>query len=476
MKQKGEITVFLSLTLVILISLLFTVIEAARTYAVQFQTECAADMAFQSALAEYSRELLEQYELFFIDTGYGTDQTGYILLEEHLKGYLEDNLQLEETAASSAIRDLLQMSAESAVILQASGAADLEGEVLERKAVDYMLDLYGLLDLSSITSSVKETEDNGLLEDTLEKKREQNEKDIDAVDTTVEDDDGDKRTIPVNNPADKVNSRRGSSGILKLVTKGETLSEKEIGTDHFSGREHEDKDGFLLGETSVTTAEDLIFQKYLMEKCGKYTEKKEGSYLEYQMEYILSGKSADQDNLSAVVNKLLLLRETANFAYLMSDSGKQAEAEAMAAALSVVILFPELESLIKLSILLAWAYAESVYDIRTLLGGGKVPLWKSGESWRLSLENALKLQVEDEDGGFGSGLSYEEYLHILLALTDKEKRNERFMDIIEMDIRQTDGNAGFCIDHCIHAFTAELYTASAKGHSYMITRTAGYQK
>ena len=67
MKKSGEITVFLALVLSILISLLFTVIQAARTNAMRFQTECVTDMALQSVLAEYNRELLEQYELFFID-------------------------------------------------------------------------------------------------------------------------------------------------------------------------------------------------------------------------------------------------------------------------------------------------------------------------------------------------------------------------------------------------------------------------
>ena len=62
---KGGITVFLSLVLAVLLGLLFTVIEAARDNGADFQTECVADMALQSALAEYHREVLEQYDLFF---------------------------------------------------------------------------------------------------------------------------------------------------------------------------------------------------------------------------------------------------------------------------------------------------------------------------------------------------------------------------------------------------------------------------
>lgn len=476
-RQKGEITVFLALVLTIMISILFTVIEAARINGIQFQSECVADMALQSALAEYNRELLEQYDLFFIEMGYGTKEAGYILLEQHIQEYMRKNLEPGQGILGQGIRDLLMLSPESVTVLEAAGAVDGYGEVLERKAVDYMLYRYGVLELSELLADTQTVSEKGLLENTLEKKRQQNEKAIDAVDTEVEDENGKKKRIPINNPADKVNSRRGSSTILKLVTGGEVLSETEIQRkSYISGREYEEKEGFLQGEAKVTGMEDIIFQKYLMEKCGNYTKQKEDSLLAYQMEYLLAGKESDYENLRTVVNRLLVLRETANFMYIMSDSEKQAEAEALALTLAAVILFPELKDLIKLSILIAWSYAESVNDLRILLAGGKVPIWKDRASWRLGLENALKLKLEDEAGTTGKGLSYEAYLHILLAFMDKQERNLRFMDVIEMDVRKKQGNEAFQIDHCIHSFRAELVTVSAKGHSCLISRTAGYQK
>ena len=265
--KKGEITVFLSLVLVILISILCSVIEAARTNGIQFQTECVADMAIQSALAEYNRELLEQYDLFFVDTGYGTKETGYILLEEHLRNYMEKNFQIEKGIFSVNYKDLLQISADCAVILEAAGAADGGGEVIERKAVDYMLDKYGLLDLSEIRHVSNTVEAEGFLSSTMEEERAKNERAIRKVDTSVTDKDGKKHKIAIDNPADNVNSRRGSSGILTAVTKEKGISDKETNLkDYISHRAYEEKDGFLLGEKEVTIVEDLLFQKYLMEK------------------------------------------------------------------------------------------------------------------------------------------------------------------------------------------------------------------
>lgn len=475
--KKGEITVFLSLVAVILTSVLCSVIEAARTNGIQFQTECVADMAIQSALAEYNRELLEQYDLFFIDTGYGTKETGYILLEEHIRNYMEKNFQIEKGIFTVSYKDLLQISADGAAILEAAGAADNAGAVTERKAVDYMLDRYGLPDLSEISRISNTVEKEGLLGNTMEEKRLKNERAIKKVDTSVKDKDGKKHKIAIENPADNVNSRRGSSGILAAVTKEKGISDKEAELkDYISHREYEEKDGFLLGEKEVTIAEDLLFQKYLMEKCGYYTKKKEGSFLDYQMEYILAGKSSDRENLKVVVNRLLLLRETANFLYLLTDSEKKAEAEALAMTLAAVILFPELKDLIKLSILIAWAYAESVNDVKILLEGGKVPLGKDSMSWNMSLQNAMKLELVGDKSGRKQGLAYEQYLYTMLAIMNKAERNMRFMDIAEMDIRQTPGNQNFCMNHCIHCFTAEMTVYSGKGHSYRIVRTAGYLK
>ena len=233
MKQKGEITVFLSLVLTILISMLFTVIEAARTNAVQFQTECVADTAMQSVLAEYNRELLEQYDLFFSDIGYGTQESGYILLEQHIAEYMKDNFEIQESIYLREIKDLLQISVESVAILEAEGMTDENGAVLERKAVDYMLDRYGLLDISKIVLHSDAAVQKRLLTNDMEEKRRKNEKAIDDVDTTIENEDGSKKKIPVNNPADQVNSRRGSSGVLKLVAEGDRISEKEIRLEEY---------------------------------------------------------------------------------------------------------------------------------------------------------------------------------------------------------------------------------------------------
>ena len=65
---RGFITVYLALVTGILLSLFVTLLEASRRDLIRMQIECVTDMALQSALAQYHRQMLEQYDLFFIDT------------------------------------------------------------------------------------------------------------------------------------------------------------------------------------------------------------------------------------------------------------------------------------------------------------------------------------------------------------------------------------------------------------------------
>ena len=89
--KKGYLTVYLSLSLGIILSLILALTEWARVNAMRMQVECVADTAASSVLAEYHRQLLEQYELFFIDTSYGTDTAAYANTEAHLRDYMEHN-------------------------------------------------------------------------------------------------------------------------------------------------------------------------------------------------------------------------------------------------------------------------------------------------------------------------------------------------------------------------------------------------
>lgn len=93
-----------------------------------------------------------------------------------------------------------------------------------------------------------------------------------------------------------------------------------------------------------TTAENsytasILFQQYLLDHLGNYTDPSTCG-LAYQMEYIYGGRDNDMDNLKSVAAKLLFIREGVNFACLMADTGKRAQAEALATAIAAGFLVP----------------------------------------------------------------------------------------------------------------------------------------
>ena len=70
-------------------------------------------------------------------------------------------------------------------------------------------------------------------------------------------------------------------------------------------------------------AERFLFQEYLLRYMGRYGREHEEDALRYQIEYLITGKESDLENLKGVVNRLCILREGANAMYLMSNEPRR---------------------------------------------------------------------------------------------------------------------------------------------------------
>ncbi len=471
-EYEASISVYAVLVFTVVLSLVLVIIEGARENAIRMKLECAMDLSLYSVFAEYNRQLLEQYDLFFIDTSYGyaggsPERTG-----EHLRAYMEDNFSLNQSAGIK--KDLLQMNVVDVQILNYSLASDNHGLLFKRQAISYMKDTYGLSVPGRLAEQLNTVEERRLLTRDITGERLSNQSIIDNYEIPPKQiSENEWEEVELQNPADAVNATRG---ILGLVLGADTeLSTMGIDPTSYIYVRYSNQGSGLIDRKGLQPGDELIFNEYLLQKCGSYTEPKEGSLLQYQLEYILEGKDTDVDNLKAIVNKLLFLREVDNVTYLFSDAGKVAEAEALALAVTSAVVSPELTEPVKISLLFAWAYAESVYDVRVLLEGGKVPLVKTADTWHYSLSGMLGFAadtvVETENS---SGLAYEDYLRIFLALENSDTKTMRAMDIVEMDIRNTEGNSSFCMDRCMDYLEAEVLVSSAYGHQYSITRRFYY--
>lgn len=502
--SPGYLTVYLALIMTILLSLYLALIEGARSNAIRLEAEIITDIGMNSVLAEYHRELYRQYNLFAIDTSYGTAQAGRSNVEAHLKEYMERNMSYEGILLGWVFyRDFLAMSLKELELTRVSNLTDEKGAVFRRRAVEAIQDDVGIALMESLAEWMKTVTEYQLNErDIAAEKSEIDAKiqEYDGMEILVAEEewdtvkeqtpegqwvskrvkvsDAEYRIVDVENPTDGLEEIRKKGSLQAVVENPELLSEKSIFLDNLvaarmdAGIINQGNWSMEEGSEVENLTERFFFQEYLLKYMSRYGCEKEDKALQYQLEYLVSGKDSDIDNLYNTVSVLCAIREVANTVYLFADEEKCNLAGAMATGLATLMMVPELADLLKVTLLLGWAYAESLYDVEMLLKGGRVPLLKDDSTWHYDLDSALNPGAAS--GGAAVGLSYEDYLRILMSFTDLDTLTARAMNMVEADIRQTPGNGAFRLDACYDCIEAYINIKSAFGYEYAITRQKKY--
>ena len=153
-------------------------------------------------------------------------------------------------------------------------------------------------------------------------------------------------------------------------------------------------------------------------------------------------------------------------------------AEAGAATLCTLLAIPAITGAAAQAILLAWAYGETVMDLRSMLKGNRVPLVKSRESWQLQLSSLLTLGTQEdtkEGADAPEGLEYKDYLRMLLFLAPKQTSGLRALGIIEQNLRKVYGQAYFRADLCISRVEFRSVCRLRRGIHYEFPTYFGYQ-
>lgn len=477
---KGYLTIYISLTLTVMLSLCLTLIEGARRSTIRLETECIADIALNSVMAEYHRELFEQYNLFYIDSSYGSAYPSYYNMEARLRYYLEQNLNMQESAYFDLLyRDLLGMELRDVYLKKAVLATDGKGVLFQKRAAAAVWEDTGLGLAEDVLSWVQTVESKGMLTRNMEEEKQKIDAQLQAHDETERELAKERWiTVEIINPTEHINTMR-KQGVLKWVLEsGKSLSGQRVDlSQYISARRRggQINQGNVEITKQVSAVEQILFHEYMLRYAGHYGQEKEGSLLKYQAEYLVAGKAEDAENLRQAAAAICGIREVANTLYLYQDKEKAGLADSLAWVLAGAILCPDLQPLFKGALLLGWAYVESLYDTKLLLAGGRVPLMKDDNSWHYDLDSILESVDMELDKENSRGMSYMDYLHVLLYLTNAETLTFRFMDLMEMDIRLTEGNEAFRMDACIESIEAEAYIQSPYGGQYTILRKKSYQ-
>ena len=476
-RTKGYLTVYLSLSIMVIMSLILVLFQGARIGAVKMKTECTADIAMNSVLAEYSRELYRQYGLLFVDTSYGSENPSIVNTREHLSYYVKKNLDRKLGGKVFGASSVFSMYLKDLNITGSSFAMDNNAAVLKRNILSYMASepVEGLL--SDVAQNVDMIEESGLDTTDVEELARQNQEEIDSYELpTIINEEGEEEQITLGNPADVVTSLKGIGALNLAIGDKSAISRQRTDLSLYASKRDLNKGTGLDDSEDISFTENLLLEQYYYEKCSRYLDEMDKSLLKYQLEYLCFGFDSDWDNLDKMASELLFIREASNMLYLFSCEPKVSEADLLASALTAIMFVPELKDPVKYSILFAWTFAESISDLNILFSGGRVPLLKSDSTWRLSLMGMLSFRDHLGGGDLGEGLYYQDYLRARLFITSPDLKIKRMADIIEMDIRKTEGNANFRIDHCLDVFRAEIHVGTRWGYDVKIERIYGYEE
>lgn len=474
--RDGGITVFMALSLTIILSLMLSTVESARIHAIMSFEKESAQLALESVLAEYNIPLYERYGLFAVDGN---------------RDYLtEDILKYAERNETQGI---FAFEASQAYIAETVLLSDMDYMPMEKEIVQYMKVKKGEDLISSLSNQNNQTE----LSKIQSSKKDLNKKIDEYAEAAQLESEQNNGEIITDNEADNAESVKDprkslmdilKEGILKLILpEGTAVSQKSLKETVNQTKEEKICHGisdfnqtqqvtnFLqsmdFSQNMVQAATDqlngLIVNEYILEHFKRAAAsdeicKSQTTQLQYEIEYIICGHSDDRDNLLDIANRIILIRTALNTAYLMSDAEKVSQVHTLAASLSAI--FPFMEPVVYMLIMAAWGYAESIVDVRSLLAGSRVPLMKNRMTWNLSL-TALMDGKLNETGQDSEGMDYGDYLRILLFVTKRKIKYERMENLIQANIRLEEGFKDFTMHRCYYALTCyfEFYSETLFG-------------
>ncbi len=486
-RKNGSVTIFLALIMSLMVALVAGCLVSVQQASARVQIANAADIGLYSLFAQYDSCLLEEFQLFYLDGGFQNGELNlgkvYDTVAEYMEPVLNQNYQ--------------RLTLESGGITGYRLATDNQGQSFRDQAIAYMKETLGTQGIQLLLNKVERGSEHVQEQQSTKENAQQGNR-LEDYDRALENATGNVQEVegegatesggeveavipvePVENPIDTIREIQ-SMGILELVLSNPSeVSQKQTEVSLLvSNRQLQTGMGIFEGMATETWSSDrILFQEYILQQVGNYTRPVSDGVLSYPLEYIIGKHGSDVENLKSVAHRLLLIREGINFVYLLGDGAKRTQAASLATAISAGLLIPMAESIVEMVLLACWAYGESILDVRELLTGGKVPLIKTAENWQLELENLAQLmgRLDTDRRNDDNGMSYEDYLRVLLYLEHSETQTMKCLDAFELTVRGKEGHEKFRMDSCVDALEIAMDVDANGRKTYQVTRQYSYR-
>ncbi len=504
--KKGSVTVFLSLVMVLVMSFLFSMLEGARIYCLKDKAQLLTDICMQSMFGNYHEGLWSDYHLLFLD---GSWQEEEFLLDKFIWRAMEEtkeNLGYAEEYLQEGLWELTGLTLQNIRVDCYELATDSEGEAFGQQVRQQMqieatqAALEELLQLQDQEADLTEYQEQkeGRWEqaweaieeaERVEEAQGSEEPYIESEESHVESEEqyveSEEQPEERENPMEYVKEIKNYS-MLSLVLPDATRISSKVVTNGNSLEERVLQEGNWQNGQDTNAMDRLWLQYYIQNYFSDYTRDSEKGAeeqtLDYEIEYLIGGSPEDGENLERVVSELLGMREALNFATIMRDASKKQQALAIAtAAVGWTGVMPLVKA-VQIGVMLAWSFIESVMDVRSLLAGKRIPFMKATNQWSSDLTNCREninsgVEAQDEK----DGLSYTQYLQILLFLRSEKTLRYRCMDLIEQNenVRMDDMIAAI---EPIFVYEAKplfwrfnfLSTQSWEGYNFQVSTVMSY--
>lgn len=492
---KGSITVFAALSFMLIAQFIFTMLEVSRTIEVRKALQMNTESVLESIFANYCSPLWEEYRLLGTSVVNSDGDLSFNNVQAELQNLTEVNLGGREKSllagtslltakmTDANFEEFLLMTDDGGAVFQEVVCAYMKENLTyetARTIYDNLNDMKSAKNQYGDAGNSIDTARDSIKEAREEERRKQEElkKETEDAKKSGKDSSKKKTQLPkmkgasggkaqttsskskkaqtaatsVEMPEEEENildivSETKKNGVLSLVLPGDaTLSNSAISLD--SSVSHRTLEtGNAQREGSDDWYSDVLLNQYFNNYFSCYTNQKSGHYMKYELEYLIAGKSEDAENLRTVIKELMAVREAVNMASIVTMEDKQAEALAMAVTLVGFTLNPVIIEFVKYAILAAWAFVESVLDLRTLLQGGKIPVIKTHLTWTSNLsELPTLLSGWSKAKESASGFDYQSHMAALLFFQNNGKVCMRAMDMQEATVCSVEGYEDFKMD------------------------------
>ncbi|KSV59229.1 DUF5702 domain-containing protein [Acetivibrio ethanolgignens] len=415
---RGEITVFLTLLLLLFLGFFTVLLERLRVEGARTAGERSLNLGLSSVFTEYYEPLWKEYHLFGLSPENLEGRVREYMLLSY--GLSCKELTIEEIVWGTDYDGKIFLHQIEAYERYRSGEALLERNFVEKytEAADKVLAENASKGEAALPEDWKGTEEG------REERRKMGSLKAVWGRSIME--------MVLDNPAELS---------AKKLKGGPAVGE---GRYSFSSTRPEKNLGQVkrfLQKRMVEEAELRYYREHFKSYCKKTIEfQRPNSLLDYELEYLMEGKKSDRDNMEAWLRRLVLTRTTLNYLMINQDSQKSQMAYEMALT---ALGFTGLEPLIRAGqqfILLGWGYEEALVDVCILLQGGQVSLWKGAEEFSISFGELFSFSKEmvrrkARERKIEGIMDYEAYLSLFLSFKKEQKRRQAAWYLIDENIR-----------------------------------------